>query len=340
MDASVVIPNWNGKKSIGKCIDSLLAQSFKPNITVVENGSTDGSLKYIKENFPEVDLIINNKNLGFAGGVNSGIKKAIEKGDKFVALFNNDAIADKEWFKNLYNEISSKPEVGIATSKILTKDGKHIDSTGDFYTVWGLPFPRGRAEVSSSKYDEDTKVFAGSGGASIYRVSMLKEIGLFDEDFFAYYEDVDISFRAQLAGWKVAYVPNAIVYHEIGATSKNIKGFTTYHSMKNLQYLLLKNVPGRYFWRVAIRLRIALILFWLRAITRGQFWPATKGAWVAVFKTPKKLLQRHKIQSNKKVSDEYIWKMMIHDLPPNSKALKSLRDKWWKLTRRSHVNRY
>ncbi len=333
-NSSVVIPNWNGKDSIGKCIDSLLNQSLKTNIIVVENGSTDGSLEYLKTNYPQIELVINQKNLGFAGGVNVGIKLAIEHSNEFVALINNDAHADKEWLKCLIEDISSNDAKGISTSKILDSSGKKIDSTGDMYTVWGLPYPRGRDEPFSNDYDNLNEVFAGSGGASIYRVEMLKNIGLFDEDFFAYYEDVDISFRAQLAGWKVSYVPGAVVYHQIGATSKKIKGFTTYQTMKNLPWLAIKNVPKKYLFSVFIRLKLAQLLFWARAVSKHQGWPATKGIVVSLIKYPKKLSERKKIQSDKKVSDEYIWDMIVHDLPPNAQALKRLRRKWWRIERK------
>ena len=338
INSSVVIPNWNGKGYIGKCLDSLMNQSLKPHVIVVENGSTDGSLEYLKKKYPKVELVINNINLGFAGGVNSGINRSIERGDDYVALLNNDAVVDKDWFKSLYEEISNKPRVGIATSKILTKNGDFIDSTGDMYTIWGLPYPRGRNEPDNNNYDNLKDIFAGSGGASIYRIKMLEEIGLFDEDFFAYFEDVDMGFRAQLAGWKVRYVPNALVYHQIGATSQKIKGFTTFHSLKNAYWLAIKNVPGKYLFKVLIRLKIALFMFYVKAIFRGYIWFATKSVVVCIVKLPKKIKERSHIQKSRRVNDEYIWNILIHDLPPNSSALRLLRSWLWKLTRRKDVN--
>jgi GT2 family glycosyltransferase len=337
-NVSVVIPNWNGKYSIAKCIDSLLIQPLEINIIVVENGSVDGSLEYIQKKYGDIDLVVNNKNLGFSGGVNSGIRKSIELKDEYVLLLNNDAIADKNWAKNLVNILENDPGIGIATSKILTSNGEKIDSTGDFYTVWGLPYPRGRGENNSDKYNKENVIFAASGGASIYRVSMLKDIGLFDEDFFAYYEDVDISFRAQLAGWKVSYVPEAIVYHQIGATSSKVKGFTTYQTMKNLPWLAIKNVPAKYLPGVLVRLSLAQTLFWARAVTRHQGIPATRGWLVSVIKMPKKLLERRKIQKSRQVNDKYIWAIMIHDLPPNASALRILRSKWWRVSRRNNAH--
>jgi len=331
----VVIPNWNGLDTIAACIDSLQKQSIKAHIIVVDNGSVDSSVKFIESNYPEIELIKHEYNKGFTGGVNAGFKRAIELRANYVAAFNNDAVADKNWLKNLADYLDGSQKVGIAASKILSANGDYIDSTGDYYTNWGLSYPRGRGESDINKYDELTDIFSASGGASLYRVSALQEIGLFDDDFFAYYEDVDLSFRAQLAGWKIAFIPKSIVYHKIGATSSKIKGFTTYQTVKNLPILFFKNVPTRYLFKIGIRLALTQILFVLRAISRGQIWAVTKGVFKSVFivliKVPKK---RHSIQSNKKVSDEYIWKMIVHDLPPNAKALRKLRSKWWKLVRK------
>ena len=327
----VVVPNWNGKSTLAACLDSLLAQTEPATIIVVENGSIDGSLEFLQQNYPQVELVVNQENLGFAGGVNSGIRRAIELGAQYVALFNNDALADKKWLKELVACLDKNPEVGIATCKLLGEDGKHIDSTGDYYTVWGLPYPRGRGEEDARQYDKQMDVFAASGGASLYRVSMLNEIGLFDEDFFAYYEDVDISFRAQLAGWKVAYVPSAVAHHATGTTSSKLKGFTTYQTMKNQPLLFYKNVPRSLRGKIYRRFMLAHTLFFLRAVSRGQGWVALQGDAKATWLFFTKWSERRRIQKSRKVSDEYIWSILVHDLPPNAKALRSLRNKWWKL---------
>ncbi len=336
MKATVIIPNWNGVDSIGKAIDSLLAQTIKAELIVVDNGSIDESVDYIEKNYPGVTLLKNQKNLGFAGGVNVGIKFAIDNGAEYVALFNNDAVADKDWLKHLKEVLDEDERCGIVTCKLLNSTGSEFDSTGEGYSIWGLPFPRGRDDPVSNKYDQDTNIFAASGGASLYRVKMLRKIDLFDENFFAYYEDVDISFRAQLAGWKVRYAPKAIGYHQIGATSSKIKGFTTYQTLKNLPLLFWKNVPIKLMPRVMPRLALADTLFFFKAVTRGQGWPALKGVLVALVLMPKKLFERRKIQAARQVSVDYIWKMMTHDLPPNAHALRKFRNKWWKL-RGKHV---
>lgn len=334
---AVVIPNWNGKEVIPACIDSLLAQSQTADIIVVENGSTDGSIELLQQQYPNIILLLQPKNLGFAGGVNIGLCYAINNNYDYVALFNNDAVADRDWLKFLVNLLSSKPQVGIVTCKFMKIDKSYLDSTGDTYTTWGLPFPRGRGTTDLNAYDNQTEIFGASGGASLYRTETLKQIGLFDEDFFAYYEDVDISFRAQLAGWRVNYVPASIAYHQIGGTSSKIKGFTTYQSLKNQPWVLYKNVPTKYLWRVWPRFSLAYVLFIGSALSRGQIWPVAKGVATSLFLAPKKLIQRYSIQSNRKVTPDYIWQIMVHDLPPNAKNLRHLRTFWYKITGKKYV---
>lgn len=327
----VVIPNWNGAEALTGCIDSVLAQSVPVHLVVVDNGSVDGSVDIIEKDYPQVVLIKHDRNYGYAGGVNPGFKRAIEMDAAYVAPFNNDAIADRQWMEHLVNYLDAHPDTGIAACKVTSSDGTHLDSTGDYYTNWGLPYPRGRGEPDSGQYDGQTDIFGASGAASLYRVSMLKEIGLLDEDFFAYYEDVDLSFRAQLAGWKVAYVPQSVVYHELSVTSSRIKGFFTYQTVKNYPWLLWKNLPGPLVLRVLPRLTLAQTLFIGRAIMRGHGWYALKALVVSAWLLPKKLIERRKIQSKRKVSPDYIWSIITHDLPPNAHNLRRLRSLWWKL---------
>ena len=333
----VVIPNLNGGDELLAAVRSLAEQSLEPYVIVVDNASTDGSAEKVAQSYPTVEIIRNKKNRGYAGGVNPGLQRAIELGAEFAAVFNDDAIADRQWLRRLVEQLQASPKVGAAACKVVTSDKERLDTTGDYYTDWGLPYPRGRREYDLHKYDQQTEIFAASGAASLYRVKALKEVGLFDESFFAYYEDVDLSFRLQLAGWRVAFVPSSIVYHHIGMTSGRIKGFTTYQTMKNLPLLWFKNVPKQYLWHVGIRLLLAQTLFFGRAITRGQGWVALRGAVRGLFLMLLKVSERRRIQRDKKVSDKYIWSMLVHDLPPNAHALRSLRAKWWKLGRRKGV---
>lgn len=345
----VVIPNWNGADDLPASIESVLAQSLTNLIlVVVDNGSSDDSQAIIeryKTRDTRVRSIYRDKNYGFTGGVNPGIELAIQQDADYVALFNNDAQADKDWLLHLSTYLGSHQEYGIAACTLLHADGKTIDSTADQYTVWGIPFPRGRDEPASSRYDSDTVIFGASGGASMYRIAMLREIGLFDQDFFAYYEDIDISFRAQLAGWKVAFVPKAIVYHAQGKTSaklgnseagdKSANPFTTRQYMRNLPFILVKDMPAGLLRHVLPRFIFGYTLFFIKALTDRRGRAAIQGNWQFWRALPRKLRQRKQIQANRKVSDTYVWNLFIHDLPPNAYKLKKLRAIWWRLRGRT-----
>lgn len=338
----VIIPNLNGAKRLAAAIDAALAQTHKEfTLLIVDNASTDGSRQIIEryaKKDPRVRTIYHEKNYGYTGGVNPGFQIAIDEGFDYAAPLNNDAIADKNWLGELVGFLDKNPSFGIATCKILHADGKTIDSTGDLYTIWGLPYPRGRDELAGDQYDQQTVIFGASGGASLFRTKMLQQIGLFDQDFFAYYEDIDLSFRAQLHGWKVAFVPKSVVYHEEGATSKNLmpSGFTTYQYMKNVPWVLMKDVPGKLWWQVAPRLWLAYTIFYFNAVLKHHTgWMATKGLLKFMLLLPKKLIERHRIQKSRTASVDYISSLLLHDLPPNARKLKKLRSFWWKITGRT-----
>src|SRR6266545_884650 len=173
----VVIPNWNGEERLAKAIYSVLAQSYHDfKLIVVDNGSTDGSSDIIKAHSQKdkrVRGVYLKKNYGFTGGVNPGFELAMAEGAAYAAPFNNDAMADRDWLKHLVKFLDTHPDYGIAACTILHEDGKTIDSTADQYSIWGIPFPRGRDEPASSRYNQETDIFGASGGASMYRVEML-----------------------------------------------------------------------------------------------------------------------------------------------------------------------
>lgn len=316
MNVSVVIPNWNGAEYIKDCIDSLLSQSIKCNVVVVDNGSADNSDKVLATYGSKIVVLKQKKNLGFANGVNIGIKYVLENNSKYIALFNNDAVADKNWLRNLLAILDTDINVGIVTGKFLQFDKNYIDSTGDFMTIFGLSYPRGRNEIDKGQYDKKTDIFAGTGGASLYRAEMIKQIGLFDNDFFAYFEDVDISFRAQLAGWKVKFQPEALAYHRLSATASKISGFASYNTAKNFPLLYLKNMPGWLFIKY-----LPLAIYWYfrmfaARLIRGGFWSFAKGWLMSIYFTPKKNFERHQIQKARKVSVEYIDSILVHKRAP------------------------
>ncbi|HRV76036.1 MAG TPA: glycosyltransferase family 2 protein, partial [Candidatus Saccharimonadales bacterium] len=282
-------------------VDSLLDQSIKIDIFVVDNGSTDGSYDFLKDKYEDnIILHQNKKNKGFAGGANNVLRHAIENGYDYVALLNSDAKAHKEWTLSLASVLDENKKAGVSTSKILKLDGKTIDTTGEQFYTWGLSSPRGRDEKDNGQYNKECQVFGGSGGASMYRVSMLKEVGLFDEDFFAYYEDADLSFRANLAGWKVIYTPKAIVEHEIGASSSKVSGLAYKMSVKNQIMLLVKNVPLKNYFQIMLRFKVLWIGNIVSGLKQGYFKQTISSLLILIVLLPKKFIQRVKIQRLRK----------------------------------------
>jgi GT2 family glycosyltransferase len=215
--ASVVIPNWNGAQHLPVCLDALREQTYPDlEVLVVDNASTDGSQALLVRRYPEVRLLSLPRNLGLTGANNAGFRAA--RGEVLISL-NNDTEAGPHFVKALADALVAHPEAGMAASKMLLFDRRDtIHSAGDGYRVDGIPFNRGVWQRDEGQFDEPGWIFGGCGGAVAYRRTMLDEIGPFDETFFMYCEDVDLNWRAQLAGWRCWYTPAAVVYHKLSAT--------------------------------------------------------------------------------------------------------------------------
>jgi GT2 family glycosyltransferase len=240
---SVVIVNWNGRHLLGECLDSLYSQSFKDfEVVLVDNGSRDGSAEYICKHYPAVRLVELQENTGFAGGNNAGI--LIARG-KYVALLNNDTRTDPEWLASLAREAEASPAAGMWASKILSYDQPDIiDNVGLLIYRDGLARGHGRLEQDRGQYDAPREALFPSGCAALYRRSMLDEVGLFDEAFFAYADDVDLGLRARLAGWACTYVPSAKVYHRYSSSSSTYSPLKAYLVERNRIWVLLKYYPA------------------------------------------------------------------------------------------------
>ncbi len=241
---SIIIVNCNGRGFLQGCLESIFNQSCSDfEIIFIDNGSTDDSVQYVKEKFPDVIIIENRENLGFARANNQGI--AIAKG-KYIALLNNDTVVDREWIKSLLAKAESSSEkVGMWAGKILSmqEPGK-IDSVGGLMiSPDGIAKGRGRLEEDVGQYDNDDEVFIPSACAALFKKEMLDEIGLFDEDFFAYCEDTDIGLRARLAGWRTVSVPKAVVYHDYSGTTGKYTSMKAYLVERNHVWLAVKNFP-------------------------------------------------------------------------------------------------
>ena len=326
---AVIVLNWNGSDDAIECIESLTEQTLKPTIIIVDNNSSDNSVsvfeKYISIHKREdITLIKNPDNFGFAGGINTGLVYAKEHNFEYIGVLNPDAIADKKWCQVLVDELSSQPKYGIATGILQRRDGKTLDTTGDFYTTWGLPGPRNRDEPVKNAPSKPGEVFGATGGGAIYRAAIFDDIDMFDEDFFMYYEDVDISFRAQLAGFRVRYTPRAIAYHKQGASSQKVPGLTVYNTFKNLPLLAYKNLPTGLLWSVLPRFWLAYWLFYFNAIRRGNGWAATKGIGASLRLLPYCIAYRHKNRRARIVTVKYIRSLIYDGLPPVESGLQRL----------------
>lgn len=239
---SIVIPNYNGLKYIKGCMESLYRQSFQSfDIIIVDNASQDGSCEFIAENYPKEKLISLKQNYGFSKAVNEGIKTS---NSQYVVLLNNDTEVDKFWLENLVNCIEKDEKIFSICSKMIRYSERNkIDDAGDEYNILGWAYKRGDG-VSINKYDSDCEVFSSCAGAAIYRKAMFNEIGYFDESFFAYMEDVDISYRANICGYKNMYCSSAKVYHIGSATSgSKYNPFKIKLAARNNLYVVFKNMP-------------------------------------------------------------------------------------------------
>lgn len=225
---SIIIVNWNGKELLSECVPSVFSSVY-PNyeIILVDNGSTDGSVEFIREKYSEVKIIKLDRNYGFAKGNNIGIEEALkDKNVRYIALLNNDTKVDKNWLSELVKVAESDEKIGMCALKILRIDNPMvIDSTGAVFKLGSIVSNRGCGKIDKGQYDKKLDIVGACGASGLFKRQMLEEIGLFDEDFFAYYEDAELSWRAYKKGWNARYVPTSVVYHKGGGTSKKSEEF-------------------------------------------------------------------------------------------------------------------
>lgn len=239
---TVVIPNYNGEKLLETCLDSLKKQTFQAFKTlVVDNNSTDGSRELLEEQFPWVEVVKMDKNYGFTGAVNEGIRRTATP---YVLLLNNDTEVETEFVGELYKAIQKSPDIFSCSSKMMNYYQRDIiDDAGDLYTVTGWQAQRGTGH-NAAHYNRDCEVFTACAGAAIYRREVFDQIGLFDDMHFAYLEDIDIGYRAKIYGYRNMYCARAVVYHMGSATSG--AGYTDFKvrlSARNNLYMITKNMP-------------------------------------------------------------------------------------------------
>lgn len=258
---SIVIPNYNGKHFLEGCLRSVLAQEIEDfEVIVVDNGSNDGSLEYLNT-YPAVRVIAMDRNYGFCGAVNAGIRAA---DSEYVILLNNDTEVEKDFAKELLLAIQRDERIFSCSSRMVQyHDRTRMDDAGDYYCALGWAFGRGKG-APVENYEKPAAVFASCAGAAIYRKKMFETLGYFDEEHFAYLEDIDMGYRARIHGLKNVYVPEAVVYHVgSGFSGSAHNAFKVRLSARNNVYLAYKNMPFLQIIMNSPFLLIGHVLKWL-----------------------------------------------------------------------------
>ncbi|MCK4635616.1 MAG: glycosyltransferase [Candidatus Moranbacteria bacterium] len=279
IDTVVVIANWNGKKYLETCFQSLQSQTDQNfQIILVDNGSTDDSVNFIKNNFPQVSIIRLKKNTGFANPNNIGMRMAfLNPNIKYIITLNNDVKADENYIKEMRTAIQKYESDGVMAiqPKLMNFYEKNkIDATGILTTFELSAVNRGRGEFDNSQFEKFKKVFGPSASAALYTRKFLEKVDLsrdeyFDKNYFAYYEDVDLAWRLHLAGCKMMYVPTALLYHVHSATGINYSPFKAFHIHRNHYFNIIKNVPFFSLIKILLFMPIRYILLVL-SVVRGS----------------------------------------------------------------------
>lgn len=312
MKTSVIIPNWNGKDLLRECLNSLTKQTYREvEIIVVDNGSTDQSLEYVKNNFPKVKIVQLDKNYGFAKAINEGVKLSKAK---YVVFLNNDTKVDKDWLKSLVECAEKYPEVISVNSKILNFfNPKLIDGVGIEINEVGQAKSIGWNQKDTGQFNEEIYIFGATGGASLFRREDFIKVGSFDENYFMYYEEVDFAFRAQFSGYKSIYCPKAKVLHKHKATAKKLPSHIEYWQFRNMTQTIIKDFPTsvllkRFRWLKIILVHLNTIFY---QIKNGFLDPPFMAELWLVWHLAYLIKMRWKIQEMKKVNDEYIENFLL-----------------------------
>ena len=309
MTVSVVIPNWNGVEVVEACLESLARQSHQPHeVIVIDNGSSDGSVNLITTKFPKTKLVQLETNTGFAYAVNRGIEEA--RGE-YVVLLNNDAKADPKMIEHLLVTAKSS-KAAIIGAILVSVDGGEIDTAGEYLSSWGIPGPTLRGQPVSSISKHDHEILAACGGAAMYDKKLFDKIGLFDEKYFAYNEDVDISLRTRFAGERVFLSVAARAFHDTGHTEKKIPGLARKQTIKNTMILDLKIFPGLSLLKYSPKIIARQILLQGSAIVHGFWLMPLQADWEVLRLLPKILSDREAIQKDRQISRKAFESLLVH----------------------------
>ena len=308
---SLVIVYWNSARYLSRCLSSLASQSFQNfEVIIVDNGSTDGGLEEVEHQYSGLSLRIERlgSNLGFAAANNLGA--SIARG-RWLVLLNTDAFPEPEWLARLMSAAHSHPETAsFASRQLQANEPSLLDTTGDAYHVSGLAWHIDDGYPSEHYGRVSREVFSPCAAAAMYSRQAFEDVGGFDEDFFSYFEDVDLGFRLQLRGYRCLYVPDAVVQH-VGSGSLGIRSdFAFYYVHRNMVWTFVKNMPTGMFWRYLPAHLFANLLYVLYYAARGRGRVLWRAKWDALKGLPKVLRQRKLIQAGKRTPSQQLTQLM------------------------------
>ncbi len=297
---SVVVPNWNGHAWLPSLLQSIAAQHLVPaELIVVDNGSQDGSLAYLRDAHPQVRVLALARNTGFAHAANRGLEAA--RGS-FVALLNSDIVLAPDWLARLAGAIAADAGAAAVACKMLSlRDPERVYDTGDILRRDGVCEQRGRFMRDDGRWDVPGEIFGACAGAALYRRSAVLAVGGFDERYFAYLEDVDLSLRLRLAGWRCLYEP-AVALHAGGGSAHQLPRGHLFLVERNTLVLVGKAFPARWLPLVAYR---QLAWAW-HALRERRLRNQLRAAAAALPLLPGALRERHALRAGAKVSIEEV----------------------------------
>jgi GT2 family glycosyltransferase len=305
---SIVVVNFNGQQWLERCLGVALAQlETGDELVLVDNGSTDGSVQWVRRAFPQVLVVALPENVGFAAGNNAGVRAS---SGEYVAFLNNDAAPCRGWLVALRRTLDTTPDAALATSLIVYMHSlETVDSAGDGLLRWGGAFKHDHGKRVNPDY-VSRDVFGACGAACLIRRSVFEAIGGFDGAFFAVYEDVDLSYRVQLAGYRCIFVPEAVVHHAGSATLGRLSDFAIFYGQRNLEWMYWKNTP----WPLLIVTGPGHVLYAVAAAVyfagRGRFRVFVRAKWEAIRACRRIWVQRRDVQRSRRSSVRRLWRLM------------------------------
>lgn len=306
---SIIIVNFNGRHLLPTCLEAVNHQSYSNiEVIIVDNGSTDGSVEYLCENHPNMNLLALERNLGFTGGNIAGLAQA--RGE-WIVLLNNDALLCTDWLQIMLAAMETNSNLGMAASRLIIAETRLLDAAGDAFTTAFSGTKIGELR-DQDEFATRQEVPGACAAAVIYRRDMLDDVGFLDEDFFLNHEDTDLNMRAWLAGWKCLYVPEAEVQHQVSTTIGRMSDVSVYYFARNTLWVWVKNTPRYFLLRYAHhRLFYEIASFFLFCFIKHKWKPFLKGKFDSLRGLPRMFVKRREVQTKVRLSQEEISASLI-----------------------------